>query len=68
MPTHGTRNTLTFVAAPQSDSAPAKEREDAVTVLDDMFIAVSENGFVLGRENETPWTRVASGAQAQVAW
>ena len=51
MSTHRAKNTLTFVAAPQSDSAPAKEREDAITVLDDMLIAASENRFMLGRES-----------------
>ena len=68
MPTHGAKNTLTFVAASQSDLAPAEEREDAVTVLDDVFVAASENGFMLGRENEMPWTCVAPGAQARIAW
>ena len=68
MPTHGAKNTFTFVAAPQSDSALAEGGGDDVTTLDDVFVAASENGFMLGREDETPWTCVAPGAQAQVAW
>ena len=68
MPTHSAKNTLTFVAVPQFDLAHAEERGDAVTVLDEVFVAASENGFMLGRENETPWTCVAPGAQAQIAW
>ena len=68
MPIHGAKNTLTFVAVPQPDSTPVEERGDAVTVLDDVFVAASENGFMLGREDETPWTCVAPGAKAQIAW
>jgi len=66
---YATKNTLTFVAAPQADSAaPAEERGDAVTVLNDVFVAASENGFMLGREDERPWTCVSPRAQARLAW
>jgi len=66
---HAAKNTLTFVATPQFDLIPAEEKGDAaVTVLDGVFVAASENGFVLGREGEKSWTCVAPGSQAQLAW
>lgn len=65
----GTKDTLTFVVSPQSDSTPpAEEGGDAVTVLEDSFVAASENGFMLGNEDEMTWTCIAPGAQAQLAW
>ncbi|KAH9979676.1 hypothetical protein BJV74DRAFT_780156 [Russula compacta] len=69
VPNHAAKNTLTFVAASQSDSAPpAEEGGDAVTVLSDAFVAASENGFMLSREDETTWSCIAPGAQARLAW
>ena len=57
------------MAAPQFDSIPAEEKGDAaVTVLDDVFVAASENGFELGREGEKTWTCVAPGSQTRLAW
>jgi len=49
-------------------TAPAEEKGDAVTVLDDILVAATENGFMLGRKDETTWTCVASRAQARLAW
>lgn len=49
-------------------TAPAEEKGDAVTVLDYIFVAATENGFMLGRKDETPWTCVTSRAQARLAW
>jgi len=68
-PPHAAKNTLTFMAAPQFDSIPSEEKGDAsITVLDDVFVAASENGFVLGREGEKTWTCVAPGSQTRLAW
>jgi hypothetical protein len=57
------------MTAPQFDSLPTEDKGDAtVTILDDAFMAASENGFVLGREGEKTWTCVAPGSQARLAW
>jgi hypothetical protein len=61
-------DTLTFLAVPQSESALAGQGEDTVTVLEDTFLAASENGFMLSREDEKAWTCVTPGAQARLAW
>lgn len=53
---------------PQSESALAGQEEDTVTVLEDAFLAASENGFMLSRENEMTWTCVTPGAQARLVW
>ncbi|KAH9983694.1 hypothetical protein BJV74DRAFT_797291 [Russula compacta] len=51
-------------AGPPSDSAPAAHAGDTVTVFSDAFVATSENGFMLSREDEmtrscvTPVTRL----------
>ena len=62
------KNSLTFVAVPQSESAVAGQGEDTVTVLEDTFLAASENGFMLSREDEIAWTCVTPGAQARLSW
>jgi len=65
---HAAKNVLTFLTMAQFDlTALAEEKGDAVPVLD-MFVAATENGFMLGREDETPWTCVVSRAQARLAW
>jgi len=33
-----------------------------------VFVAASENGFMLGREGEKTWTCVAPGSQTRLAW
>ena len=60
------KNTLTFVASPQAPLVEAEERD--VTVLEDTFVAASENGFVLRRGDEATWTCIAPGAQARLTW
>ncbi|KAF8495724.1 hypothetical protein F5888DRAFT_1615424 [Russula emetica] len=68
-PPHATaKNTLTFVAVPQFESALAGQGDDTVTVLEDTFLAASENGFMLSRENEMTGTCITPGAQARLAW
>jgi hypothetical protein len=68
IPLHAAKNTLSFVTAPQCESALAGQGEDTVTVLEDTFLAASENGFMLSREDEMTWTCVTPGAQARLAW
>ena len=60
------KNTLTFVASPQAPLAD--EEEGDVTVLEDTFVAASENGFVLRRGDEATWTCIAPGAQSRLTW
>ena len=62
------KSTFTFVAVPQSELALAGQGEDAVTILEDTFLAASENGFILSREDEMAWTCITPGAQARLAW
>ncbi|KAN0114252.1 hypothetical protein V8E52_006902 [Russula decolorans] len=62
------KNSLTFVALPQSESALAGQGEDTVTVLEDTFLAASENGFMISREDEMAWTCITPGAQARLVW
>ena len=68
------KNTLTFVASPQAgDDAPAlveeaKKGDDGVMVLEDTFVAASENGFMLSRGDEAMWTCIAPGAQVRLTW
>ena len=69
IPLHAAKSSLTFVTAPQCESALAGQREeDTVTVLEDTFLAASENGFMLSREDEMTWTCITPGAQARLAW
>lgn len=75
LPGHA-KNTLAFVAAaslPVGDDAAAAalvEEGDGggVTVLEDTFVAASENGFMLRRGGEVAWTCVAPGAQVRLTW
>ena len=60
------KNTLTFVASPQAPLA--EEQEEDVAVLEDTFVAASENGFMLRRGDEVKWTCIAPGAQARLTW
>ena len=61
------KNTLTFVASPQAPRAPRVEEEkEDVTVLENTFVAASENGFMLRRGDEATWTCIAPGAQARL--
>ena len=60
------KNTLTFVASPQAPLVEAEEGD--VTVLEDTFVAASENGFVLRQGDEATWTCIAPGAQARLTW
>lgn len=53
---------------PQSESGLAGQGEDTVTVLEDTFLAASENGLMLSRAEEMAWTCITPGAQAQLAW
>jgi hypothetical protein len=65
------KKTLAFVAAPQvgEHAVPVEEGDDdEVTVLEDTFVAASENGFMLRRGDEATWTCVAPGAQARLTW
>ena len=49
-PRHATaKSTFTLVAVPQFESALSGQGEDTVTVLDNTFLAASENGFMLSR-------------------
>ncbi|KAI9436565.1 hypothetical protein H4582DRAFT_398424 [Lactarius indigo] len=70
----GAKNTLAFVASLQaSDDAAALEEgeeghEDGATVLEDTFVAASENGFMLRRGGEVAWTCIAPGAQVRLTW
>ena len=63
-----TKNTLAFIASPQAgDGAPAfaeeeGEGDDGVTVLEDTFVAASENGFMLSRGDKATWTCIVPGA------
>ena len=59
------KDTLAFVASPQ---APLVEEEEDFTVLEDSFVAASENVFTLKRGDEATWTCIARGAQAYLAW
>ena len=60
------KNTLTFVASPQ---APLVDEEEGdVMVLEDTFVAASENGFMLRQGDEATWTCIAPGAQARLTW
>jgi len=66
---HPAKNTLTFVVAPQSDTAKTEEfGGDTITIFEGAFVAASENGFMLSREDETAWTCIAPGAQARLVW
>ncbi|KAI0265603.1 hypothetical protein BC834DRAFT_924224 [Gloeopeniophorella convolvens] len=70
-PPSAAKHTLTFTASIQPDAAPPPAVESAdseVTVLDDAFVAASENGFMVSREAETTWTCTAPDAQARLAW
>jgi hypothetical protein len=67
------KNTLTFITSLQvsEDAAPLVEKEgddNGVTVLDDIFVAASENGFMLRRGSEVTWTCIAPGAQVRLTW
>ena len=53
---------------PRSESALVGQGEDTVTVLEDTFLAASENGFMLSRGDEMAWTCITPGAQARLAW
>ena len=59
------KNTLAFAVSPQ---APLVEEKDDVTVLEDTFVAASEDGFMLRRGDEAMWTCIAPGAQARLTW
>ena len=60
------KNTLTFVASPQAPLVD--EQEEDIMVLEDTFVAASENGFMLKRGGEATWTCIAPGAQARFTW
>ena len=60
------KNTLAFAVSPQTPLVD-EEKED-VTVLEDTFVAASENGFMLRRGDEATWTCIAPGAQARLTW
>jgi len=65
------KDTLAFVASPQAGinaTAVADKEGDDVTVLEDTFVAASENGFMLRRGGEVTWTCTAPGAQASLTW
>ncbi|KAH9165965.1 hypothetical protein EDB89DRAFT_2076313 [Lactarius sanguifluus] len=67
------KNTLTFVASLQSGDNVVEGEEEGgengvVTVLEDTFVAASENGFMLRREGEVTWTCIAPGAQVRLTW
>ena len=60
------KNTLAFAVSPQ---APLVEEEgEDVKVLEDSFVAASENGFMLRRGDEATWTCIAPGAQVRLTW
>ena len=60
------KNTLAFAVSPQTPLVD-EEKED-VMVLEDTFVAASENGFMLRRGDEAMWTCIAPGAQARLTW
>ena len=60
------KDTFTFVASLQAPLV--EEQEGDVTVLEDTFVAASENGFMLRRGDEATWTCIAPGAQARLTW
>ncbi|KAI0250460.1 hypothetical protein BJV78DRAFT_1275785 [Lactifluus subvellereus] len=62
------KNTLTFLAVQETDSTPVEEGKDMVTIVEDAFVAASENGFMASRCDEATWTCIAPGATAQLAW
>jgi hypothetical protein len=64
---HSSKNTLTLLAALESDSA-AVEEENSVTIVEHVFVAASENGFMVSRSDEVAWTCTAPGSAAQLAW
>jgi len=68
LPHSPAKSTLTFVAVPQFEPVLAGQDEDTVTVLEDTFIAASENGFMLSRQDEMAWTCITPGAQARLVW
>ena len=46
----------------------ADEEDEGVTVLEDTFVAASENVFMLRRGDEATWTCIAPGAQVCLTW
>ena len=60
------KNTLAFAVSPQAPLVD-EEKED-ITVLEDTFVAASENGFMRRRGDEATWTCIAPGAQARLTW
>jgi len=72
LPDHA-KNTLAFVASLQDAALPFVGEEEGddgggVMVLEDSFVAASENGFMLRRGGEVTWTCIAPGAQARLTW
>jgi hypothetical protein len=61
------KNSLTFLAALESES-PLVEEEDSVTIVEHALVAASENGFMVSRGEEVTWTCTAPGAEAHLAW
>ncbi|KAH9956226.1 hypothetical protein BGW80DRAFT_1450310 [Lactifluus volemus] len=51
---HSSKNTLTLLAALESDSA-AVEEENSVTIVEHVFVAASENGFMRDESVDNPW-------------
>jgi len=64
------KNALAFVvvaAAPSMQEGGGDDDGD-VLVLEDTFVAASENGFMLSRGGEPTWTCIAPRAQARLTW
>jgi hypothetical protein len=66
------KNTLAFLASQVGDYAEKLveegDNDDGGTILEDTFVAASENGFMLRRGDEATWTCIAPGAQARLTW
>jgi hypothetical protein len=65
------KNTFAFVTPQVGDDAVALVEEgedDDVTVLEDTFLAASENGLTLRRGDEAAWTCIAPSAQLRLTW
>ena len=67
-PPRAAKDALAFIAVPSCESALGGQGEDTVTILEDRFLAASENGFMLSREEEVTWTYIIRGSQARLAW
>ncbi|GLB45542.1 hypothetical protein LshimejAT787_2301020 [Lyophyllum shimeji] len=59
---------LRFLACAEIPFDSVEVGDGEVEVLQDAFIAASENGFVLGRPNEDTWTCIVPGGVASLEW